>query len=62
MFEGTTEGIRTTSNDIIWMSDLKVFNADFDVFVCWGLLLLPFRGQNYFILKKNRYLQAPRQY
>ena len=25
--------------EIFWVSDLKVFNADFDnVFVCWGLL------------------------
>ena len=34
MFKGTNEGIRTTSSEIFWVSDLKVFNADFDnVFV-----------------------------
>ena len=54
MFKGTNESIRTTSSEVFWVSDLKAFNADFDVFVCWGLLLLPFCGKNSFILKKTQ--------
>ena len=30
MFKNTNEGIRATSSEIFWVSDLKVFNADCD--------------------------------
>ena len=42
-FKVTKKGTRTASSKIFRVSDLKVFNADFDVFVCWTLLLLSFR-------------------
>ena len=42
-FKVIKKGTRTASSKIFRVSDLKVFNADFDVFVCWTLLLLSFR-------------------
>ena len=42
MFKNTNEGIRATSSEIFWVSDLKVFNVDVDTvlvqvrsFECW---------------------------
>lgn len=35
MFKVTDKGTRTMPKEIFWVSNLKAFNANFNVFVCW---------------------------
>lgn len=39
MFKVTDKGTRTMPKEIFWVSNLKAFNANFNVFVCWTLPL-----------------------
>ena len=51
------------SKEIFWMSNLKVFNADFDsIFICWAISLLPFIGEFLYFEIKYKYLYVIAQY